>query len=50
VEIVSSVVKGQELAVLVAPTKGTAGRDVFGQEIPATDGSLPNCRPAPTPW
>jgi len=39
VEIVSSVVKGQELAVLVAPTKGTAGRDVYGQEIPATDGS-----------
>ncbi len=39
VEIVSSVVKGQELARLIPPTKGVAGRDVLGQDIPATDGA-----------
>jgi uncharacterized protein (DUF342 family) len=36
--IVETVTKGQELAILIPPTKGTSGKDIFGKEIPATDG------------
>jgi hypothetical protein len=38
VEIVSSVVKDQELAALIPPTVGTPGHNVLGQAIPASDG------------
>jgi uncharacterized protein (DUF342 family) len=54
VDIVTSAGKGQELATLIAPTKGTPGRNVFGQEIPATDGTAaklpmgPNTMVSPT--
>ena len=39
VELVVTVSKDQELARLIAPTKGTPGLDIFGQKVPATDGT-----------
>jgi hypothetical protein len=36
--IIHSAVKGQELARLLAPTKGAPGVDICGREIPAKDG------------
>ena len=39
VELVASVKKGQELAKLVPPTKGTPGKNVLDQSIPAVDGT-----------
>lgn len=38
IDIVTSVTKGQQLASLLPPTKGTAGRDVCDKELPAVDG------------
>jgi hypothetical protein len=38
VELVVSVSKGQELARLIAPTKGAPGRDILGRPAPAVDG------------
>lgn len=38
VDLVVSVKKGQELAKLVPPTKGTPGKNVLDQIIPAVDG------------
>jgi hypothetical protein len=38
VELVASVKKGQELVKLVPPTKGTPGKNVLDQIIPAVDG------------
>lgn len=37
--IVHSVSEGDKLARLVAPTKGVAGKDITGQELPAKDGT-----------
>jgi uncharacterized protein (DUF342 family) len=39
VELVVSVSKDQELARLIAPTKGTPGRNILGQPAPASDGA-----------
>ncbi len=38
VKLIQSVKKGQELATLIAPTKGKDGIDVFNNKIPHTDG------------
>lgn len=43
--IIHSVVKGQELARLVPPTKGKPGKDVTGKELPSRDG-VPAIMPA----
>jgi uncharacterized protein len=39
VQLVASVKKGQELARLVPPRKGTPGKNVLGQDIPCVDGA-----------
>ncbi len=36
--LVKSVAAGRELGRIVPPTRGTPGRDVFGQPVPAEDG------------
>ncbi len=54
VELVVSVKKDQELARLVPPTTGIAGKNICGQEIPCVDGTPaklplgPNTGPSPT--
>jgi hypothetical protein len=39
IDIVTSVVKGQKLAELVAPTKGSPGKNIFGAESPCVNGT-----------
>lgn len=38
IDIVVSVTKGQKLAELIPPTKGTQGKNITGKIIPSTDG------------
>jgi uncharacterized protein (DUF342 family) len=53
VNIVISVPKGQELARLVPPTKGTPGKNIIGEDLPCKEGSIgilpigPNTEPHP---
>ncbi|MBN2035757.1 MAG: DUF342 domain-containing protein [Chitinispirillaceae bacterium] len=54
VNIVISVTKGQELARLTPPTRGTPGKNIFGEALPCKEGSPavlpigPNTEPHPS--
>lgn len=39
VNIINSVAKGQKLARLIQPTKGTGGKNIFEEKVPALDGT-----------
>jgi uncharacterized protein (DUF342 family) len=39
IDIVTSVVKGQKLAELVAPAKGAPGKNIFGADLPCINGT-----------
>jgi uncharacterized protein (DUF342 family) len=41
-----NVIKGEKIAVIVPPTKGTPGKDVFGKEIPPIPGKFLDPRPS----